>query len=270
MISSGCLGSVLVAFMFAIALAGFAAAAKRRRKDEEAPVRHTRLSVLAAMSFFCGMAALLVLVSASIVSLVALHGEALQLGARDRQVLRAAAEVVLVTSLVPAVGALAFALGARSAIRESREGLRGTALSRAGAFLAVVSGFFALGGKAWVADRFDQGLGAVAAPEPERGFLGVQVELLETDQFGRPGGARVKSVGEGSPAAAAGLRPGDVIEAVDGVPVGADRPLDAALRPHRPGARLALQVSREGQSSRREAVLGVGPVLEKLPRTPPK
>jgi membrane-associated protease RseP (regulator of RpoE activity) len=233
--SWGCLSTIFVAFMIAIAVAGFAAAARRRKREEEAPLRPTRLSALAAMSFFCGMTALLVLVSASIVSLVALHGEALRLSDRDRQLLRAAAEVALLASLAPAAGALAFALGARGAIRESREGLRGAALSRAGVLLGLITGFFALGGKAAVVDRF----------EGERGYLGVTVQVEPANQFGERW-VRIVSVDESGPAAAAGLRAGDRISHLDGKPAGEGAPFSELIRSRRPGTRVRLDVDRGG------------------------
>jgi serine protease Do len=55
--------------------------------------------------------------------------------------------------------------------------------------------------------------------EVERGWLGVT--LLPTERAGIEGGVLISAVAEGSPAAAAGLRPGDVLDTVNGAPVAA-------------------------------------------------
>ena len=93
-------------------------------------------------------------------------------------------------------------------------------------------------------------------------FLGVILSPLTpqiAEQFGiaAQGGAIVLEVEPGSPAAEAGLRPGDVIVAVDGRPVDAVEQVLAALRRSRAGDRLPLTVVRGGQ--RRE----VAATLEK-------
>jgi predicted metalloprotease with PDZ domain len=60
------------------------------------------------------------------------------------------------------------------------------------------------------------------------------------------GGALVKRVREASPAAAIGLRAGDVIVAVDGIPVrGADE-LVSLIRAEPPGTTVAIDVLRRG------------------------
>jgi len=83
-------------------------------------------------------------------------------------------------------------------------------------------------------------------------FLGVILSPLTpqiAEQFGiaAQGGAIVLEVEPGSPAAEAGLRPGDVIVAVDGRPVDAVEQVLAALRRSRAGDRLPLTVVRGGQ-----------------------
>lgn len=72
-----------------------------------------------------------------------------------------------------------------------------------------------------------------------RGWLGV----VCADAAG--GGAEVTTVLPGSPAAAAGMRPGDVVEAVDAHPVATLADLQARLYTSRPGTRLLLTVMRD-------------------------
>jgi serine protease Do len=70
---------------------------------------------------------------------------------------------------------------------------------------------------------------------------------------GRPSargqGMRVRSVWPGSPAAKAGLAPGDVVVAVDGRPVEGREDFDTALASVGPGRTLAVTIRREGAES---------------------
>lgn len=59
-------------------------------------------------------------------------------------------------------------------------------------------------------------------------------------------GLRVASVAAGSGAEAAGLRPGDVIASVAGVPVGAVEELQSVIEGHAPGDEVAVIVQRDG------------------------
>ena len=70
------------------------------------------------------------------------------------------------------------------------------------------------------------------------------------------GGATVGSVSSGSAAAAAGLRSGDVITAVDGTPVADGDALAAAVSAHQPGDTLRLTLRRDGATSVVTARLG--------------
>lgn len=75
----------------------------------------------------------------------------------------------------------------------------------------------------------------------------------ETTDTGWARGVRVKGLTSGSPAAAAGLRPasdakgGDVIVAIDNIPVYEMDQLRSALRSQRPGAKPVLTVLRDGR-----------------------
>ncbi len=85
---------------------------------------------------------------------------------------------------------------------------------------------------------------------PTRGFLGVGLRELTPElqaHFGAPegSGVLVASVSDDSPAAAAGIRVGDVITAVDGLAVDSARDLSREIR-HRPGDSVAIEIYRDG------------------------
>ena len=85
----------------------------------------------------------------------------------------------------------------------------------------------------------------------ERGFLGAATQpvtpaLAQAMQLPEPKGALVASVENGSPAAQAGLQPGDVVTAVDGNAVASPRDLARAIGDAQPGSTVALAVQRDG------------------------
>ena len=95
---------------------------------------------------------------------------------------------------------------------------------------------------------------------PGRGFLGVGLRELTPElqtHFGAPegSGVLVASVSDDSPAAAAGIRVGDVITAVDGLSVDSTRDLSREIR-HRPGASVAIELFRDGKEREVTAALG--------------
>jgi putative serine protease PepD len=69
-------------------------------------------------------------------------------------------------------------------------------------------------------------------------------------------GARVSQVTPGGPAAAAGIEPGDVITAIDGVPVSNAENLIVAIRANAPGDVVELTVVRNGRSTITPVTLG--------------
>jgi S1-C subfamily serine protease len=75
-----------------------------------------------------------------------------------------------------------------------------------------------------------------------RAFLGVRAEVGD-------GGVRVASVREGSPAAAAGVRPGDTLRWVGDARVRSVEELTRVLAAREPGERVAVEVARGGRSS---------------------
>lgn len=88
---------------------------------------------------------------------------------------------------------------------------------------------------------------------PVRGFLGVHMLDLDLDpgfrqRVGYDGpGARVVSVGEGSPAQKAGLQRGDVITAFDGETVRSMAQLFTRVQRAKVGEEVEIQVWRDGQ-----------------------
>ncbi|MCA9710688.1 MAG: trypsin-like peptidase domain-containing protein [Myxococcales bacterium] len=73
------------------------------------------------------------------------------------------------------------------------------------------------------------------------------------------GGARIGSVYEGTPAERAGLRPGDLVEALDGDPVESFEALRAWVGTKQPGDEVELRVRRDGQEITLRATLGARP-----------
>ncbi len=97
-----------------------------------------------------------------------------------------------------------------------------------------------------------------------RGWLGIGIQevdqaLASSFKLDQPTGALVASVAPGSPAAAAGIRPGDVIRSYDGKAIveAGDLPPDVAVTP--PGHDAAITVWRNGRS------LGVRVTIARLP-----
>jgi len=95
----------------------------------------------------------------------------------------------------------------------------------------------------------------------QRGKLGVTIqavssELAESFGLDKPKGALVSSVEPGSAAEKAGIRPGDVVLAVDGVEVADSADLPRLIGEKRPGSKVRLKLWRDGRSREVSAVLG--------------
>jgi serine protease Do len=101
----------------------------------------------------------------------------------------------------------------------------------------------------------------VATGSAQHARLGVTVQDLTqalADSFGlqRPDGALVSQVAPGSPAAAAGLKPGDVIQKIDGQPTVQAGALSARIAQAEPGERIALGIWRQGRAQDLSVTLG--------------
>jgi serine protease Do len=98
----------------------------------------------------------------------------------------------------------------------------------------------------------------------ERGWLGVLLQPVSADVaeglgLAREGGSLVANVEPDSPAAKAGLRPGDVVLAVNGKPLDSVKALARAVADTRPGSTLTLEVSREQKTRDLKVVIGTPP-----------
>lgn len=87
----------------------------------------------------------------------------------------------------------------------------------------------------------------------ENGYLGVSL----TDRIDGGQGAIVDSVESGTPAAAAGVLPGDVVIDVDGSPINGMTGLVAAIRDREPGDQVEIVVVRDGETVTLTATLAV-------------
>jgi len=101
-----------------------------------------------------------------------------------------------------------------------------------------------------VVDRLRKG--EKAAPT---GYLGVATSEAEDGSAG----AQVGEVVPGSPAASAGLEPGDVISTVGGEPVATSGELAAAVRDRRPGEQVDIGFRRGGQTRTARVTLATRP-----------
>jgi len=95
-------------------------------------------------------------------------------------------------------------------------------------------------------------------------FVGIQYGLLTPSlaaQLGisAQGGIVIGAVQPGSPAATAGLQPGDVITAIDGQQIADESTLAQVLSTHKPGDTVSLSVERGGSQQNVQLTLGDTP-----------
>ena len=108
----------------------------------------------------------------------------------------------------------------------------------------------------------------------QRGRLGVLIQPVDKDlaqNFGlsEPHGALVSRVEPESAAAKAGLQPGDIITAVDGVRVADSADLPRIIGEKRPGTQVRLDVWRDRKNTRINAVLDEMPAEDAAPAVQP-
>ena len=112
----------------------------------------------------------------------------------------------------------------------------------------------------------------VASGTVQRGFLGIQYGPVSPSLARRldvgPGGALINATSEDGagrePAAEAGLRPDDVITAVDGTVLTDSRQLVSLVSNKRPGDTVALTYNRDGTERTTSVRLGVRPGEEAM------
>src|SRR5215208_5883709 len=103
-----------------------------------------------------------------------------------------------------------------------------------------------------------------------RGYIGVALRDVDADLqkslgLKSPGGALVQDVTTGSPGARAGLRPYDVIVAVEGKPVLRNDELIQNISSRQPGTLATLHVMRDGRSLNVPVKLAERPLRERQP-----
>jgi serine protease Do len=106
---------------------------------------------------------------------------------------------------------------------------------------------------------------------PQRGYLGVGLQPLEESVAAALGlpkdrGELVRSVQPGEPAARAGIQQGDVIVRVNGQPVTPDQTASYLIANTTVGARIPIDLIRDGRPMRVTATVGQRPTEEQLAR----
>ena len=132
----------------------------------------------------------------------------------------------------------------RGALARARAGF--TPARRQAALLIALAALVVAGGALGLSALLGGGNGgATQASLPPAGlpWLGVKVSSSPVGN-----GVIVSSVDPGSPAAAAGLRPGDAIVAIDTQPLMTPADVDAALIGLRPGSQIQMEIDR-GQAT---------------------
>jgi S1-C subfamily serine protease len=98
----------------------------------------------------------------------------------------------------------------------------------------------------------------------QTGYLGVSVRDLDASTAARlgldvSGGALVRAVAQGSPAAQAGIGANSVITAIDGTTISSANDLGPAIQGHKPGQRIKVTWADQSGSHTASATLVAGP-----------
>jgi len=94
-----------------------------------------------------------------------------------------------------------------------------------------------------------------------RGWLGVEVRPVE--DLGESGGLFIAGISPQGPADQAGIKPGDLITAINGAPVGSAREVGQRIAMLAPGSQVEVQVIRNGDRQRLMATVGQRPDLDR-------
>jgi len=130
-----------------------------------------------------------------------------------------------------------------------------------GVFCSLIVGAIA-GGLVgyWVAGKRAEAISATyVTPQPPKGVQPEQPSPPSEQELPARSGALIQQVQPGSPADLAGLRPGDIILAVDDIPVDKDHQLRELIKRYEPGDRVELQVWRAGEKHLIQVRLGENP-----------
>jgi Do/DeqQ family serine protease len=108
---------------------------------------------------------------------------------------------------------------------------------------------------------FDQ---LVKSGKVSRGYMGVSLGDVSADtarmlDLKGARGAEVSLVNKGGPGEKAGLKPGDIIVAIDGKPINSSDELTMAVISHQPGQTVGLDVVRDGKPVNLSVTLGQRP-----------
>ena len=101
-------------------------------------------------------------------------------------------------------------------------------------------------------------LAVLAQENAPRGWLGVSLADVSAEEakalgFGKPKGAKIVQIADGSPASLAHFQPGDTVLAIDSEEVSNVNGLVARLSALRPGTRVILKLQRSGEIKQQEA-----------------
>lgn len=98
----------------------------------------------------------------------------------------------------------------------------------------------------------------IAGEQPSHGLLGVSVveSSQDTDADANREGGLIAELVPGGAGESAGLKVGDVITAVDGVPVNSSTAVSAMVRMHEGGSQVTISYSRDGELGEVEVTLG--------------
>ncbi|MBK0420357.1 trypsin-like peptidase domain-containing protein [Leucobacter sp. CSA1] len=98
----------------------------------------------------------------------------------------------------------------------------------------------------------------IEGEQPSHGLLGASVKdsSEDTDEDANHAGGLIVDVSRGGAADEAGLRAGDVITAVDGVPAADGTSVSALIRTHAGGSEVTISYTRGGEAAETTATLG--------------
>jgi putative serine protease PepD len=92
----------------------------------------------------------------------------------------------------------------------------------------------------------------IATGKAEHAYLGVRIDQTAS-------GARIAGVQPNTPAAKAGLKAGDVVTSLGGTQISTPNELASVINAHKPGDRVTVTYTRDGQSHTVQMTLATRP-----------